>query len=750
MIECHCDFETRSDIDIKTRGSYIYFESSLTEPLCASFKFTGAHYVYRWLPSEPCPPMIVRHAQMSGRFVAHNAGSFEAMLWETVLVPRYGWPRIGLDQWRCTMAAASALGLPASLEKLGEALDLNAKKDKAGKSLIVFFCSPRRLRSGEAGIRFNEPADYPEKFEQFRAYCDDDVRAESEADARMIPLSDDELAVWRLSEAINRRGVRVDTVSARAALRLIEQEKLRLDAEITAATGSAVTACSQAARLTAWLASQGVAMEGVAKDDVLEAFELDDLPKHVRKALEIRQQAAKPSINKLKAFLAHVCADDRVRGTFVYHGTGPGRWTSAGGVNFYNMPRPRPAFDDADLDPATLFAAFRSEEPAILRALYGDDLGKPTHLVSDAIRSFLIAAPGKDFIAVDYSGIQGALCAWYADEKWKLQAMREIIADPRLPDLYRRTAASILNTTTEVVTKKHWGRQIGKVAELALGFQGSVAALVSMAANYDMLRRNLHDLYPGVWGAADEAARERAIKRWEQRMKSRDRQKTDILTREAWLACMIVVNAWRRHNAEIKASWSELEDAARRALREPGVKQRALDRIDYLYKSGFLWCRLPSGRPIAYAKPRLRDQAWAKLRLVDGSWGEAEVIDRDEAEKLALADKAQIQGATSPKVTALGYDSTTKKMLRYGLYGGLLMENNCLGAEADVLRVAMRKCEDAGYPIVLHIYDEAVAEVPRGFGSVEEMKSLMLDLPVWTRGLPLTAHGYRAKRYAKK
>ena len=601
MDEIHIDFETRSDVNLKTRGSYVYFESPLTVPLCASFKFTGPHRVKRWLPSEPCPPMISRHAQMGGRFVAHNAGSFEALLWDTILVPRYGWPRIGLDQWRCTMATASALGLPASLDKLGEALDLVVKKDKIGKSLIQFFCIPRRNRADEAGANFNEPFDHPEKFEQFRAYCDDDVRAEAEADARMIPLSDAEIDVWRMSETINRRGVRVDLASARAALRLIDKEKLRLDAEMAEVTGGYVTACTQAAKLTQWLALQGVFLDGVAKDDILEAFELDDLPDYVRKALLLRQQAAKPSTNKLKAFLNHACADERVRGTFIYNGTGPGRWASAGGVNLYNMPRPRPIFDDADLDPATLFAAFRTEEPTLLREMYGDDLGKPTHLVADAIRGFLIAAPKNDFIAVDYSGIQGALCAWYADEKWKLQAMREIIADPTLPDLYRRTAANILNTTTDIVTKKHWGRQIGKVAELALGFQGSVAALVSMAANYNMLRRNLHELYPGVWGAADESARERAVKRYEQRLKSRDRQKTDILSREAWIACMIVVNAWRKHNADIEASWGELEDAARRALREPGVKQRALGRLSYLYKSGFLWCRLPSGRTIAFA-----------------------------------------------------------------------------------------------------------------------------------------------------
>jgi DNA polymerase len=742
MAECRCDFETRSDVDLKTRGAGPYFASPHWRALILVYSIDDAP-IQTWT-GGPCPDDLRSHIEDGGWIRAFNC-SFERHCFDE-MARRCGWPLPAFDRYRCSMATASALGLPRSLDKLGEALGLKVRKDKRGAALIRFFSVPAKHEP----LIFREPADHPKEFAEFIAYCRQDVETEAEADRRMVPLSDDEQAVYTLSETINQRGIRIDTASARAAIRLIEKEKARLDAAMTEATGGAVTACTQAARLTAWLAREGVTMDGVAKDDVLEAFELDDLPEQARRALELRQEASKPSTTKLLAFLRCADKDERVRGTFGYHGTGPGRWTSAGGVNLYNLPRPRPVFDNADLDPATLFAAFRGEEPALLREMYGDNLGKPTHLVSDAMRGFLISAPGKDFIAVDYSGIQGALCAWFADEKWKMQAMREIIADPARPDLYRRTAASILNTTTDVVTKKHWGRQIGKVAELALGFQGSVAALVSMAANYNMLRRNLHDLYPGVWSAADEAARERATKRYEQRLKSRDRQKTDILTREAWLACMIVVHAWRRQNADIEAAWSDLENAARAALREPGVKQRALGRIDYLYKNGFLWCRLPSGRCIAYAKPQLRDQVWAKLQLNDGTWGEAEVVDREEAEKLSLVGRAQIQGVTSAKVTALGFDSTTQKMIRYGLYGGLLMENCALGTESDILRIAMRKCESAGYPIVLHVYDEAVAEVERGYGSIEEMERLMLDMPAWAEGLPLDAHGWRGKRYAKK
>jgi DNA polymerase len=291
---------------------------------------------------------------------------------------------------------------------------------------------------------------------------------------------------------------------------------------------------------------------------------------------------------------------------------------------------------------------------------------------------------------------------------------------------------------------------VGKTSELALLFGGSIAALVGMAANYGMRRRDLHDLYPALWAAAGEEAREKATKRWEQRMRSRDRQKTDVLSREAWIACKIIVDGWRRHNPASVEAWSELEGVMRDAMRDPGVPHRALGRIDYLAKSGFLWCRLPSGRCIAYASPRLKDQVWAKLRLDDGSWSEAEVVEKEEAQRLETRGLAQTQGATTPKVTALGVDSTTQKMARYALYGGLSMENLCLGIEREILVNGMRKCEAAGYTITIHNYDEAVAEVPQGFGSVEEMERLMLDLPHWTKGLPLTAHGFRAKRYAKR
>jgi DNA polymerase len=443
--------------------------------------------------------------------------------------------------------------------------------------------------------------------------------------------------------------------------------------------------------------------------------------------------------------------DDRIESAFVYHATGPGRWSSAGGVNLGNMPRPRACYDDADLDAATLFKAFRTEEPQVLRELYGPVLGLPLNLVSDAIRSFIWAAPGHDFIAVDYSGIQGAIGAWLGDEEWKLQAMREILTDPTLPDMYRRAAAGILNTTTEIITKKHPMRQAcGKTSELSLLFSGGVVALVKMAKNYGMKLRDFHDLYPVIAAAATEEIREKVIKRHERATKSRDKVMSDIMSREAWMACDLIKFGWRAKNPAQTAAWETLEDATLEAMRNPGKRVDSL-KVSYLYARGALWCRLLSGRCICYNAPRLRDQVWAKIKLLDGSWTEeSEVMDREEAQALERKGEAKIEGATRQRLTSLHVDPQTHKLVRRGLYGGKHMQNLCLGIESDILRAGMLNLEAAGYEIRLHNYDEAVAQVPRGWGSVAEAERLMLDLPEQYATLPLGAHGFRSKRYAKK
>jgi DNA polymerase bacteriophage-type len=259
---------------------------------------------------------------------------------------------------------------------------------------------------------------------------------------------------------------------------------------------------------------------------------------------------------------------------------------------------------------------------------------------------------------------------------------------------------------------------------------------------------NMEPVFPTVWGVADEERREKAVKRYESNLQ-RGKEKTDELSREAWLTYEIIKVGWRATNQAIAAGWRLREDAVRSAIREPGTVFSAL-KCSYVVKRGFLWCKLPSGRCLAYGSPRLRDQVWAEVRLDDGTWADAEVMDRELAEKLALKGTVRIKGATSPSISALGVNSVTKKWTRSHLYGGLLAENDTQAIARDLLVNGMRKAEAAGYPIIAHVYDEMIGEVPRGWGDLAAFEKLICELPDWAAGLPLSAGGWRGKRYRKE
>jgi DNA polymerase len=736
------DFETRSAVELRKHGVYVYMASETTEPLMASYRINGGP-VQRWRPPASCPGDLKQAIEAGATISAHNAG-FERLLMQRVLAIRYGWPMPRTEQFRCTAATAAALALPRKLEHLGAALNLDVQKDKEGSRLIQKFSKPRKARKDEPdGLYWHEPEDNSPDFERFHDYCDVDVLTEAEADDRMIPLSDYEQSVYTMYEKINDRGIRIDIRSARAALRIAEKAKKELDREIRQVTGGYVGAVSQPGKLVEWCVAQGIVMNSAQKAEIESLLESDDLPAHVRRAIEIRQEGAKSSVSKLQAMIDRAGADGRVRGTGIYHAASTGRRQSVG-INASNLPRPRREYEEAHPNTEILFQTIRQEDSDLLRAMYGERLGRPLHLLSDSIRGFIWAAPGHDLIQADYSGIEGAVIAWSSNEEWKLKEMFEIIADPTRPDLYRQTAAGIMNTTTDVITKKHPLRQsVGKVSELALGFGGGVSAFHSMSLNYGV---KLDPLFAPVWEVADEERREKALKRHAAAVK-RGKEKADVLSRNAWIACELIKVGWRKTNPAIAKGWSLREDAVRDAIRNPGTVFTAL-KFSYVVKLGYLWCRLPSGRCLAYASPKLRDQVWAKIKLDDGSWSDAEVMDRVEAEKLAMAGLVEIQGATSPAITALGVGKDGK-MRREHLYGGILAENDTQAIARDILVNGEMNAEAENYPIINDVYDEIIAEVPRGFGSVEEFERVICRLPGWADGLPLTAGGWRGKRYRK-
>lgn len=569
-------------------------------------------------------------------------------------------------------------------------------------------------------VQFNSLADHPEDAERYRLYCDRDVETEAAADARMVPLSASEQETWLLSERINDRGIRIDMRSVRAGLALAGKALAAVNAELHEITAGRVDTINQVQALKGWLIEQGVPVEKLGAADVVDLLDLDDLTPIARRALELRQEA-KSSVAKLDAFVDRVSADDRARGAFLYHAAGTGRWSSTG-IQLHNLPRPRKVYEDAELDTRVLFEAIRTAEPDWLRFLYGDDLGRPLHLLADAIRGFLWAAPGHDLIACDYSNIEGRVAAWLAGEAWKVSAFRQ--ADDGGPGVYEQTAAGIFNCAVADIGKKDPRRQVGKVAELALGYQGGVAAFHSFSRLYYL---KLEPILPTVWASSSAERRERAEERYEECLERKEAT-TQRMTREAWLAAELVKVGWRVSHPAITATWKELEQAARDAVEQPGVVVRAcMGRIAYVVKGGFLWCRLPGGRCLCYGKPQIRD--------VEAPW----------ADKTQEPEKREKR----PCVTVLGVDSATKRWLRYPLYGGLIFENVVQAIARDILTDGMKRCEAAGYPIVLHVHDEAVAESARGWGSVAEMKALLCDVGPVYEGLPIVSDGWRGKRYRK-
>lgn len=722
------DFETRSDVDIRKRGVYVYMESPNTSPLLASYKLNGGPG-RRWRAGEPCPPEIVAHVEAGGEVHAHN-NQFERLLWQMILTPRYGWPVLRLEQCRCTAAMAAAMSLPRDLAGLGRALGLSVQKDDEGRRLMLQMSKPRRPRKGEDpdGLFWHEE---PEKIERLHVYCDSDTATEAEAETRMVPLSDAELAVYHLDQTINDRGVRIDTRLVRAMMRIVEQTQSDLDREMVRATGGYVTAASQVAKLTAWLRDNGVPVESLAKAALDDLLSLEDVPERCRRALEIRKEAAKSSTAKLRTALECACADGRARGLLLYHGAGTGRW-SGKLLQPQNFPRPDPK---RKIDSDRAVRHMRSGDAEFVRWLYDNPLGA----IADCLKSIIAADPGKELLAADFSNIEGRVNAWQAGEVDELDAFKAYDAGTG-PDLYKVTASGITGKTVAAITPDE-RQALGKVPTLALGFQGGVNAFFKMGQNYPGTDKAVRAAFPALWSRADEALRAKAEKRWT----AAETEATDAavkLGRDGWLAAELIKVNWRAAHPAIAGSWNLLEDAIREAVQNPGAVVSVL-KVRYLLRNGFLWCQLPSGRCLAYGMPKLHDMVWVCWKET----GAKETMARAEAD--AKRDVLVVEGNAKSKVTALGVDSVTRKWQRFALYGGLACENIVQAIARDVMAAAMLKAEAAGYPIVLTVHDEIVAEVNEGFGSVDEFERLICDAPAWAAGLPVVAEGWRNRRYKK-
>lgn len=718
VTDCNLDFETRSDVDIKTSGAYRYFESRHVRALILCYSIDKGP-IQTWT-NGPCPNDLRRHIESGGLLRAWNCG-FERLCLNT-LADRHGWPRARLEQFRDTAVESAAMSLPRSLDRAGEALGINAAKDKAGAKLIKLFSIPKT-----PGPLWNEPEDHPKEFADFVAYCKRDVEAEMEIASRLIPLSNAELRVYHLNERINDKGLRIDVTSARAALKLIAKAKEKINAELAKVTGGAVTAVTQAARLKTWCATQGVDMPSMDKDDVDEFLHNDNiLPDTVRRGLELRAEGAKPSVDKISAMLSRVGSDRRAKGVYLHHGAGQTGRFSSRGVQAHNMPKYRKIFEDAHINQDTLFKAILSEEPDVLTTLYGPELGRPLHLLSDAVRGFIWAAPGHELLVADYSSIEGRLAAWFAGEEWKIEAFRALDRGEG-HGIYELAATGIYGVDIRAIGKAE--RSVGKVAELSCQYQTGVGGIRKFARQNKV---RLIPLFDSLWASAPDDDRTFVDKRFRDRVKAHD-PNTATLGREGWIAAELIKIGWRAKHPRIVEMWKTLEAAAINAVQSPGQKfevsrpgGNAL-ACTYLVKQGFLWCLLPSGRALAYGAP--------KMSMVEAPWADKTLEEVKREKKLSL--------------TVRGVDPQSERWVRFPVYGGSLFNNLVQGTARDILVRGMFATEERyGIPTG-HTHDEIFVEVPRGSADVAEYEALLCQLPEWCSSLPMAAAGFLSKRYHK-
>lgn len=706
------DFETRSIVDLNRAGAYVYFEHETTDVWCAAYAF-GEDEPKLWWPGEPCPADLARHIKQGGVLTAWNA-NFERLACRHVLTPRYGWPEVKPEQWRCSMAEAHAMALPGKLDDAAAALNLNIRKDEHGYRLMLQMCRPRRME-GDTPVWW----DGEERIRRLGDYCKQDVRTERAIKKLTLRLRPSEREMYLLDQEINDLGVAVDVDFCEKAAAVVEMALAKADKEMRYVTGGAVIRCSNVKQLTEWLRDYGLPVDSVDKEAIEDLLALEDaLAPECREALLLRQQAAKTSTAKLKAVRARTNRDGRMRGNLQYHGAGTGRW-AARGAQLQNLPRPlllKAEDEEGALQQRRAIEAIGwSADHDDIEAI--EDLyGSPLNLVSDTLRGTVCAGKGRTLRVVDFSNIEGRGIAWLAGEFSKLAAFRAFDAGTGA-DLYLVSAAGTFGCTIEEAKPY---RQIGKVSELSLGYQGGPVAFAKMAKNYKF---RVADAYDTVWNAAQAERREAALSGWQKRGKGTG------MTERAWLTAEVIKLGWRESHPRIVEYWYALQRAAIDAMRQPGTTQVVGPTgacVQYRRSGSFLFCRLPSGRAICYPFARL-EKVKRKITRDDGS-----VIERDE-ERLIYKAKGKLNGKWGDKA----------------FYGGLAAENNTQAVARDIMAEAMLRVRKAGYPIVLTVHDEIVSERPIGEGSFEEFKSLMTVVPSWAKGFPIAAAGWEGDRYRK-
>ena len=659
MKELSIDLETYSDVDISKSGAYKYAESDNFEILLFGVSVDNEPVVvYDLTAGDEIPTEIL--AALSDDNVtkwAFNA-SFERVClsnWLRKHHPEYfktykseGDPvqnYLDPTSWKCTLVWSAYMGLPLSLEGVGAVLKLQDQKMKEGKDLIKYFCCPCKPTKVNGGRTRNLPEHAPDKWEIFKAYNRRDVEVELAIKQKLLkfPVPDTVWSEYHIDQEINDRGIMLDMDMVENAIAFDEKSKSSLMISMQNITN--LDNPNSVAQMKQWLSENGIETESLGKKDVAGLIKETD--GDITAALKLRLQLAKSSVKKYQAMQNAVCKDGRAHGMFQFYGANrSGRWAGRL-IQLQNLPQNHMP----DLEEARELV--RIGDYDTLDMLY-DDI---PDTLSQLIRTAFIARPGYKFIVSDYSAIEARVLAHLAGEAWR----SKVFAEGK--DIYCASASQMFGVPVEKHGVNSHLRQKGKIAELALGYGGSVGALKSM-------------------GALEMGLTEEELQP--------------------------LVDSWRTSNPMITAFWWDVDKAVKTT-----IKQRVpteVRGIKFIYKSGMLFIKLPSGRSLSYVKPKIGENRFG-----------------------------------SESVTYEGVGST-KKWERIESYGPKFVENIVQAVSRDLLCYAMHNLSNQ--QICGHVHDELIIECPENT-TVNSITSVMGKSPDWMKDILIRGDGYDTKFYRK-
>ncbi len=602
MVDLSIDIETYSGVDLKKSGLYKYVQSPDFEVMLLAYSFNGAPVQIVDLKSGEDLPIQIKGAMNNPLVIKH---AYNAAFEWYCLSKHFG-VMLPLDQWRCTMHHGLYCGFGGSLGAIGEAIGLPQDKRKlsTGMSLIRTFCVPCKPTKNNGNRTRTLPNHEPDKWQLFKDYCKQDVRTEMEVERLLsaFPVPENEQRLWELDQVINTRGVRIDRELVESALAVYEKVTGELKKEALGLTG--LDNPNSVAQLLDWYEGEtGEELDNLRKDTVKAILAGDVENDAVKRVLEIRQELAKTSVKKYNAMRDVICDDDRARGLLqVYGANRTGRWAGRL-VQVQNLPR----------NYIKILGHARESTKArkidTLKIVYGNI----PDTLSQLIRTAFIPSEGRTFIVADFSAIEARVIAWLAGEQWR----QEVFATHG--KIYEASASAMFGVPLEQVDKDL--RQRGKVAELALGYQGAAGALEKMDVNKQIDPEE----YPEI------------------------------------------VRRWRDSNKRIVDLWYSVENAAVQTVRtcqQTGVNGVIFSREgDYSTGQDFLTITLPSGRKLYYVKPFLAPNRWGNdsvhfqgMDQTTKKWGEQETYGGKLVENIVQAIARDCLAVAMQRLTAAGYE----------------------------------------------------------------------------------------------